>query len=84
MYGGSLKIYSRDDTKELSRQLITPENTELLIHHSLRCIDSILAEMPRIKLLFWCLAKRTFNKQGPSKQIPTFGQYAASLQLWCS
>lgn len=66
----------------VQRQLITPENTELLVEHSVRCIDFILDEMPRTKLLFWCLAKRSFNRQGPSKQIPVHGQYEAMINRY--
>lgn len=64
------------------RELITPENNDLLVDHSLRCIDFILDEMPHIKLLFWCLAKRTFNQQGRSTQIPVHGQYEALLSRY--
>ena len=66
----------------VDRNLITPENTDLLVRHSARCIDFILSEMPRTKLLFWCLAKRTFNKQGRSKQIPVHGQYEAFIHRY--
>ena len=66
----------------VERDLITPENTDLLVRHSARCIDFVLSEMPRTKLLFWCLAKRTFNKQGRSKQIPLHGQYEAFIKRY--
>lgn len=68
----------------VERSLITSENTDLLVHHSTRCIDFILSEMPRTKLLFWCLAKRTFNKHGQSKQIPLHGQYEALISRYQS
>eukprot|EP00438_Fugacium_kawagutii_P020363 Skav210255 [mRNA] locus=scaffold1929:222209:223159:- [translate_table: standard] len=68
----------------VERNLITPENTDLLVHHSTRCIDFILSEMPRTQLLFWCLAKRTFNKHGQSKQIPLHGQYEAMISRYQS
>jgi len=86
LQGGSsawdLFLWSDFYAGNVRRDLITPANNDLLVDHSLRCIDFILDEMPQIKLLFWCLAKRTFNKQGRSKQIPAHGQYEALLRRY--
>jgi len=65
----------------VERQLMTQENNAVLVQHSLRCIDAVVKEMPRLKLLFWCLAKRTFNKGG-SQQIPVSGQYDAVVERY--
>merc|ERR1711920_1194846 len=68
----------------VSREMMTEENNAVLVDHAIGCIDFVLAEMPRLKLLFWCLAKRSFNDQGPSQQIPERGLYGAMLKRYAS
>merc|ERR1712083_968450 len=66
----------------VSKDLMTAENNALMVDHSIKCVDFVVAEMPRIKLLFWCLAKRTFNWQGKSQQIPANGLYGAMMESY--
>ena len=43
----------------VSRQFMEPRHIEFLSTHSLKVIDSVIAAVPDVKLIFWCLYKRT-------------------------
>jgi len=43
----------------ISRDFLDNHHIELLGNHSLKVIDFIISKFPNIKLIFWCLYKRT-------------------------
>jgi hypothetical protein len=43
----------------VSRDLMDEHHIELLGKHSIKVMDYILSEFPHVKLIFWCLYKRT-------------------------
>jgi hypothetical protein len=43
----------------VSRNFLKKHHIELLGNHSLKVIDVIISKFPNIKLIFWCLYKRT-------------------------
>jgi hypothetical protein len=43
----------------VSKEFMTPTHITLLGNHTLHIIDYIIAKFPNIKLIFWCLYKRT-------------------------
>jgi len=43
----------------ISREFLENRHIEFLGNHSLKVIDFIISNFPKIKLIFWCLYKRT-------------------------
>jgi len=43
----------------VSRDFLENHHIEMLGNHSLKVIDFIVSKFPNIKLIFWCLYKRT-------------------------
>ena len=43
----------------VSKDYMLPEHITVLGNHSLKVIDYIISEFPNVKLLFWCLYKRS-------------------------
>jgi len=52
----------------VSRDFLENRHIELLGNHSLKVIDYIISQFPNIKLIFWCLYKRT--KANPNSSYP--------------
>lgn len=59
----------------ISRDYMEPHHIELLGQHSLCIIDFIIKQFPEIKLIFWCLYKRT--KANKKSSYPTHLRYDA-------
>jgi len=53
----------------VSRAFLDDHHITLLGNHSLKVIDFIISEFPNIKLIFWCLYKRT--KVNKKSSYPT-------------
>ena len=50
----------------ISRDFLNNHHIELLGNHSLKVIDFIVSKFPNIKLIFWCLYKRTKSNKNSS------------------
>lgn len=59
----------------VSKEFMELHHIELLGHHSLRVIDYIINQFPDIKLIFWCLYKRT--KANKNSSYPKHLHYDA-------
>ncbi len=43
----------------ISKSYMTPEHIHFLGNHTLKVVDDVIRKYPNIKLIFWCLYKRT-------------------------
>ena len=43
----------------ITKSLISPQNDRIVCERSLKCIDYIIKNYPKVKLLFWCLYTRS-------------------------
>jgi hypothetical protein len=57
----------------VSKDYMEPHHIELLGNHSLKVIDYIVEKYPKIKLIFWCLYKRT--KANDNSSYPKYLWY---------
>jgi hypothetical protein len=57
----------------VSKQYMEPHHIDYLGKHSLKVIDYILEQFPNIKLIFWCLYKRT--KANTNSSYPKYLWY---------
>lgn len=59
----------------VSKEFMEKHHIELLGNHTLNIIDYIIKKFPKIKLIFWCLYKRT--KANKNSSYPLHLQYDA-------
>ena len=57
----------------VSKDFLENHHIELLGNHSLKVIDFIIKSFPDVKLIFWCLYKRT--KANTSSSYPSYLWY---------
>ncbi len=57
----------------IDKDYMTPMHTEFLVNHTLKIIDTVIAKYPNIKLIFWCLYKRT--KANTTSSYPSYAWY---------
>ena len=57
----------------ISRDYMSPLHIETLSKHGIKCISYILEQIPQLKLIFWCLYKRTHANKS---SYPEYAQLA--------
>jgi hypothetical protein len=56
---GSLTLDTVGKPNNITQEYCTPKHISCLAEHTLAQIDAIIQAYPTVKLLFWCLYKRT-------------------------
>ena len=56
------------------RENVQPEHNEVMVRHGLSCLECLTKSFPRLKLIFWCIARRTLIPNRTSS-VPLEGQY---------
>jgi hypothetical protein len=65
---GSLTLDTIGRPNNVVKSFCDPEHITCLAEHSLAHVDSIVAKYPAVKVIFWCLYKRT--KANPNSSYP--------------
>ncbi|CAE7479541.1 ccnl1, partial [Symbiodinium pilosum] len=56
------------------RENVNAEHNEVMVSHGLSCLEYLAVHLPRLKFIFWCIARRTLIPNRTST-VPLEGQY---------
>ena len=65
----------------VDNRYMSKEHIEVLTRHAMRCIDHVVKALPQVRLVFWCLYKRT-RAYGSSSSYPGFAWYEETIRRY--
>lgn len=60
------------------REFMSPEHMEFLARRAMRAIDEVVRQVPEVRLVFWCLYKRT-RAAAHESSYPQFARYEETV-----
>eukprot|EP00418_Pyrodinium_bahamense_P004426 CAMPEP_0179011622 /NCGR_PEP_ID=MMETSP0796-20121207/764_1 /TAXON_ID=73915 /ORGANISM="Pyrodinium bahamense, Strain pbaha01" /LENGTH=195 /DNA_ID=CAMNT_0020707017 /DNA_START=276 /DNA_END=863 /DNA_ORIENTATION=- len=79
--GDGLFLPSTHEAHNVVRANMNDASNLDMVSHGLRCLDHLVDIMPNLKLIFWCIARRTLIPDYRSS-VPSAGQYLEAVSRY--